>query len=161
MKIIWNAICYATWKGLCYGAGLGALYGTFLAPIAGTIYGLVLGGIIGNVLGVPAGLLVGWITHQFFTPPTNPSRYRWTIALTSAVFTDLGAIIGQILIYGLWTVSNFNGWSLVFFEIPALMAAAAATYAGLGFANRHIAQFSHESWEELTRTPSGMITDHR
>jgi hypothetical protein len=156
MKFMWNAIRYATWKGLCYGAGLGAVYGTFLAPIIGTIYGLVLGGIMGGVLGIPMGLLIGWITQQFFTPPTKSTRYRWIIALACAIYTHMGAVIYQMVFYSV----SFNESSQKFYQLPALIAAVAATYAGLGFANRHIAQFSPESRQEHTRTPSSMITDH-
>jgi hypothetical protein len=138
MRIVWDAVKYAFGRGPLYGIGLGALFGTIVYPVIGTLYGLFVGGVMGSLMTIPMGLLVGWITYQFFYPLTNSTRYRWTIFIVCWVASDIGATFCQIFIYGMWAVSSFNLSSLMYFQIPALIASGAAIHAGQGFANQYI-----------------------
>jgi eukaryotic-like serine/threonine-protein kinase len=138
MSIIWSAVKYALARGPLYGLGLGAILGTVFYPVIGTLYGLFFGGVTGTILGIPLGALVGWISYQFFHPLTNPNRYRWTLFIVCWVASEIGATICLVLINGTWAVGDYDLSSVVFFQIPALIAAGAAIYAGQGFADRYI-----------------------
>lgn len=149
MNTIWEATKFISSRGAMYGAGLGALYGTFLFPIIGTIFGLVIGAIMGVVTGLPLGILIGWITRQLFPMVRHPLRYLWTITGLALILGYMGAL----LVVGGW----YRGDVL---QVPALIAAGAASYAAWRFGERVI-QAQPETSDSFLELPPSFYLEEK
>jgi hypothetical protein len=128
MKIVWIAVRYVSWRGFLAGMSLGALYGTGVYPVIGTLFGAICGGIVGLGAGIGCGLVAGLMTLSFFYPPDNSLQLQRVLSLMCAIVAFVAADFGFTQLLGR---AFFSG-----FIPPTLIAAGAAIYVTLGFADR-------------------------
>ena len=150
-KLLWGT----TWRGGVWGvlAGgiLGAIYGPILIVILtiesaltntlssndvrsigglslfALVVGVIFGAAIGAFAGALNGLLIGILTRLVFSPSNNAARYRLIVAIASALFTGITALLGLLAILLLIMGTTPDPQELILFiTLPALIAAIAA-----------------------------------
>lgn len=95
---IWNFWYRGLKYGSLLGGTLGAVYGMRTIPIIGTLLGMLLGGGVGAVLGVLNSTLNAWITWLVY-PRLSHVLYRVVLALSSGLFTGVGAFFAFCLLF--------------------------------------------------------------
>jgi hypothetical protein len=110
------------------------LFFAFIGSIAGALFGVP----TGLVVGIADGMLLGVMTRALFYPLKNARRYRWMIAIVSAIFTGIVAwlcFISIMLFYVNRNAANV-GVLAVIVTIPALIAGV-----GAGLTSRLVAHW--------------------
>jgi hypothetical protein len=138
----------STW-GTYSGFLLGTIYGTWLLPIYGTCAGGIYGGAIGCVVGGLCGVMIGFVTRYAFSPLTDPTRYRWTLALMTALVTLTATSISFMVF--VWGGYAIDGFGFLGTTLPSFIASLSAVYASQTFASKYINEYDEKQKRKRKR----------